>query len=74
MLERMLALALADVGAKLSGDDRRISAVRAEVARGRASMNAMREEQKRLGTWPFAGSRRDWDPTREMEHFERFVQ
>lgn len=74
MLERMLALALADVGAKLSGDERRIASVRAEVARGRASMNAMREEQKRLGTWPFAGPWRDWDPAREMEHFERFAR
>jgi hypothetical protein len=54
MLERMLALALADAGARLSGDERRIASVRAEVKCGRASMNAMREEQKRLGTWPFA--------------------
>ncbi len=74
MLERMLALALADVGARLSGDERRIASVRAEVDRGRASMNAMREEQKHLGTWAFAGPWRDWDPTREMEHFERFAR
>jgi hypothetical protein len=74
MLERMLGLALAEKGAKLSGDERRIAVVRTEVSRGRASMNAMRADQKRLGTWPFAGPWRDWDPTREMEHFQRFVQ
>ena len=70
----MLALVLADVGARLSGNEGRIAAVRAEVDRDRASMNAMREEQKHLGTWPFAGPWREWDPTREMEHFQRFAQ
>jgi hypothetical protein len=74
MLERMLALALTDVAARLSGDERRIASVRARVDRGRASMNGMREEQKRLGTWPFAGPWRDWDPAREMEHFGRFAR
>lgn len=74
MLERMLSLVLADKGAKLGGDERRIAVVRAESNRARASMDAMREGQKRLGTWPFVGLWRDWDATREMEHFERFVQ
>jgi len=74
MLDRMLALVLADVGARLSGNEGRIAAVRAEVDRDRASMNAMREEQKHLGTWPFAAAWREWDPNREMEHFQRFAQ
>lgn len=74
MLERMISGALADAGARLSGDERRIASVRAELERARASMNALREEQKRLGTWPFAGPWREWDPSREMEHFERFAR
>lgn len=72
MLERMISGVLADTAARLSGDERRIASVRAELERARASMNALREEQKRLGTWPFAGPWREWDPSREMEHFERF--
>lgn len=74
MLERMLALVLADAGARLGGDVRRVAAVHAEVERARASMNALREEQARLGTWPFAGPWRDRDPTREMERFQRLVR
>jgi hypothetical protein len=60
--------------ASLGGDERRIAAVRAAMDRARASMSAMTDAQKQLGTWPFAGPWREWDPAREMEHFERFVQ
>jgi hypothetical protein len=74
MLERMLSVSLASKGAKLGGDERRIAAVRADMDRARASMSAMTDAQKQLGTWPFAGPWREWDPAREMEHFERFVQ
>ena len=74
MLERMLSLALAEKGATLGGDERRIVVVHADVKRVRASLNAMREDQTRLGTWPFAGPWREWDAVREMEHFQRFVQ
>jgi hypothetical protein len=74
MLERMLSVSLASKGAKLGGDERRIAAVRADMDRARASMSAMTDAQKQLGTWPFADPWREWDPAREMEHFERFVQ
>lgn len=74
MLERMLSLSLASKGAKLGGGERRLAAIRADIDRAQTSMNAMTEAQKQLGTWPFAAPCRGWDPTREMDHFERFVQ
>jgi hypothetical protein len=74
MLERMLSLSLASKGAKLGGDERRLAAIREDIDRSRAAMNAMTEAQKQLGTWPFAASWREWDPSREMEHFERFAR
>jgi hypothetical protein len=74
MLERMLSLSLASKGAKLGGDELRLDAIRTDIDRSRASMNAMTEAQKQLGTWPFAAPWREWDAAREMEHFERFVR
>ncbi len=74
MLERMLSLSLASKGAKLGGDELRLDAIRTDIDRSRASMNAMTEAQKQLGTWPFAAPWRELDPAREMEHFERFVR
>lgn len=74
MLERMLSVSLASKGAKLGGDKRRIAVVRADMDRARASMSAMTEGDRHLGTWPFAAPWREWDPAREMEHFERFVR
>jgi hypothetical protein len=74
MLERMVSLSLASKGAKLGGDERLLAKARADFDRSRASMNSMTEGQKKLGTWPFAAPWREWDPAREMEHFERFVR
>jgi hypothetical protein len=74
LLERMLALALAQKGARLSGDESRIADADAEAQRQRAELQIMQDGPKRLGTWPFASPWRDWNPERELEHFRRFLK
>lgn len=72
LLERMLGVALAQKGAKLSASGALPDAFRADAMRFQEWYHAMTTRSKRAGTWPFAGAWRNWDPDRELEHFEAY--
>lgn len=74
LLERMLAAALEAKGATLAGDADQIAKASDRTARTREWYRAMTSAAERLGTWPFGGPWRDWEPDHEVEHFGRLAE